>query len=100
MRRSIIPVNAKPFSPEIVQFKDEFFLEELDHLSGPIDIPLRNDICFHCTLQRCPEALRGLTAALKHWDVDEIREVRIGNPIDYGQYSGKEIIIDVRVTLL
>lgn len=67
--------------------------------TGPIEITLRNDMMFHCAMQRSNKALTGLVCALKGLDPDTVKEVSLTNPIDYSQYTNKEIILDVRVIL-
>ncbi|MBO6310941.1 MAG: PD-(D/E)XK nuclease family transposase [Oribacterium sp.] len=64
---------------------------------GTIAVTLRNDMMLHYTMQKSERALKGLICALKGLDPNTIKEVKLMNPIDYGSYSGKEIILDIKV---
>ena len=70
---------------------------DLRNIAGNIRFPLRNDMMFHYTMQNSPKALKGLICALKSLNPDEINEVVLNNPIDFGNYSGKEVILDIKV---
>lgn len=65
--------------------------------TGTISVTLRNDMMLHYTMQKSEKALKGLICALKGLDPKTIKEVTLTNPIDYGSYNGKEIILDIRV---
>jgi len=67
--------------------------------TGPIAVTLRNDMMFHCVMQRSNNALKGLVCALKGLDPSLVKEVTLMNPIDYSEYAQKEIILDVKVLL-
>lgn len=67
--------------------------------TGAIEIKLTNDMLFHMVMNRSQIALKGLICALKGWDPSEVRSVSVLNPIDYGRYVSKEVILDVRVEL-
>ncbi|SDD98008.1 Rpn family recombination-promoting nuclease/putative transposase [Peptococcus niger] len=57
---------------------------------------LTNDLMFHIVMQESEVALRGLVASLLSKRPEEIKDVVVLNPIDYGQQiDGKEIILDV-----
>ena len=67
--------------------------------SGVIEIGLTNDMLFHMVMNKSHRALKGLICALKGLNPSDVRSVSVLNPIDYGYYLGKEVILDVRVEL-
>ena len=67
--------------------------------AGKIKIPLKNDMMFHIAMSRSNKALKSLVCALMGLREQDVKSVIITNPIDYRSYSGKEIILDVKVLL-
>ena len=65
--------------------------------TGAITVTLRNDMMLHYTMQKSARALKGLICALKGLDPKTVKEVKLMNPIDYGTYNAKEIILDIKV---
>ena len=68
-------------------------------LTGKIDIPLSDDMLMHYVMSRSNLALKGLVCALKGLKPEQIDSVILNNPIDYGSYAGKEIVLDIKVLL-
>lgn len=66
--------------------------------TGALSVTLRNDMMLHYTMQKSKKALKGLVCALKGFDPETVYDVCLMNPIDYGSFGGKEIILDVKVT--
>ena len=61
---------------------------------------MMNDYMFHLVLQESEKVLTGLVSALMDIPLEEIRQCRVENPIDYGSsIEDKEIILDVRLSL-
>lgn len=67
--------------------------------TGEIKYSLRSDLMFHIVMNKSKEALKGLICALKGLKYDEIKNVTVMNPIDYSDYIGKVIVMDVKVEL-
>lgn len=67
--------------------------------TGKISVTLKNDMLFHSVMQHSKVALKGLVCALKGLKSEDVKEVELTNPIDYANYEGKEIILDVKVIL-
>ena len=76
---------------------DEIY--DFHNATGIIGIRLTNDMLFHMVMQKSQKALKGLVCALNGLKPDEVRSVAVMNPIDYGNYMGKEVILDVRIEL-
>ena len=72
---------------------------QLAKASGPMEDTLKNDMMFHMVMSRTGSGLKGLICALKGLREEEVREVTILNPISYGEYLQKEIIVDTLVEL-
>ena len=68
----------------------------LEAASGIIPHKLTNDVIFHSTLQHSNAALKGLTCALLSLD-PSVTKVEMMNPVDFTNYDGKELIMDVKV---
>lgn len=66
---------------------------------GPIAYTLKNDLLFHYVMSRSNDALKGLICTLKGIDPKDVRSVVLLNPIDYGYYAEKEIILDIKVEM-
>ena len=67
--------------------------------TGEISVTLKNDMLFHRVMQNSKVALKGLVCAVKGLNHADVKEVELTNPIDYANYAGKEIILDVKVIL-
>ncbi len=67
--------------------------------TGKLSATLRNDLLFHYIVQKSNIILKNLISSLKELNPEEIKEVVITNPIDYASYTGKEVILDVKVIL-
>lgn len=67
--------------------------------TGEIRYSLRNDLMFHIVMNKSEIALKGLICALKGWRYEDIKNVKILNPIDYGNCIGKTLVLDVKVEL-
>ena len=67
--------------------------------TGALKATLRNDLLFHYILQRSKKLLTNLVCCLKGLNPDDIHDVVITNPINYAEYTGKLIILDVRIML-
>jgi predicted transposase/invertase (TIGR01784 family) len=79
--------------------RDEDFLKELDMMSGPLKLRLKNDFVAHYVFLKSPEALKGLICALMKLEPSEVKNVRVMNPINYGECVNKLIILDIKVDL-
>ncbi len=67
--------------------------------TGVIKHSLKNDMVFHMVMNKSKKALKGLICAVKGLNPDDVKSVNILNPIDYGNYVSKEVILDVKVEL-
>lgn len=67
--------------------------------AGSIPYTLRNDLMFHKVMQYSNKALTSLVCAIEGIPTDEVRSVRLLNPINYSFFDGKEFILDVLVEL-
>ncbi len=65
--------------------------------TGNISVTLRNDMMLHYVMQKSKCALKGLICSLKGLDPDTVQDVQLLNPIDYGTYNTKEVILDIKV---
>lgn len=65
--------------------------------AGKLAVTLKNDILFHSTMSHSKIALEGLITSLLGISGSDIRSVDVTNPMDYPDYSSKEVILDVRV---
>ena len=61
--------------------------------SGALPATLKNDLLFHYILQKSKPILKNLVCSLKGLAQEDIKDVIITNPIDYAEYTGKQIII-------
>ncbi|MBR5970793.1 MAG: Rpn family recombination-promoting nuclease/putative transposase [Lachnospiraceae bacterium] len=71
----------------------------LAEASGPVENTLKNDMMFHMVMARTSKGLKGLICALKGLREKDVRNVVLLNPISYGDYLQKEIIVDTLVEL-
>lgn len=71
---------------------------QYEKATGKIRVTLANDMFFHFAMQESKVALKGLICALKGLNSDEVSGVELMNQIDYNE-AGKEVILDVKVTL-
>lgn len=68
--------------------------------SGPLTIPMTNDYLFRALLQRNNHVLKGLICSLLHLSPDEVKSVKITNPIVLGNaLDEKTFILDIRALL-
>ncbi len=68
--------------------------------SGPLTIPMTNDYLFRALLQRNNHVLKGLICSLLHLCPDEVKSVKITNPIVLGNaLDDKTLILDIRALL-
>jgi predicted transposase/invertase (TIGR01784 family) len=68
--------------------------------TGNIRFNMTNDYMFRAILQKNEFVLRGLIGALLHLDPDEIKSIRITNPIVLGeQIDNKTFILDIEIEL-
>ena len=71
-----------------------------EEATGQVFRPLTNDLLFHVVLQNNNEALKSLICSLLSLRNDEIKKVRLLNPICYGQHiNTKVIVLDSKVLL-
>lgn len=69
-------------------------------LSGKLAYSLTNDYLFRASIQKNPEASKGLVAALLDIPVESINELTIENPIILGEkIEDKDCILDIRLLL-
>ena len=71
----------------------------LEQNTGAVAYSLKNDLLFHLVMQRDEDALKGLLSAVLNLPLKEIHKVEVMNPIRYGRYADKEIILDILLTL-
>ena len=72
---------------------------QLAEASGPIETTLKNDMMFHMVMARAEGGLKGLICALKGLREEDVRSVKLLNPISYDDYLEKEIVVDTLVEL-
>ena len=61
---------------------------------------MRNDYMFHVVMQNATNVLKHLLAVLLDLELEEIKEVRVLNPLTYGQkINAKKCVLDVRILL-
>ena len=66
--------------------------------TGPVAIRMTNDYLFKVLLQKNEKVLHGLICSLLHLKQEEIRDIKIQNPIIPGDsISEKDIILDMKV---
>jgi predicted transposase/invertase (TIGR01784 family) len=75
------------------------FSSGLENATGEIPEKLTNDVVLHSITQNNNEVLRGLTAALLMVPVSSVTNVVLLNPIDYRNYTDKEIILDIKAQI-
>lgn len=85
---------------KIIHNKKVRFSIELEAATGQIDYTLKNDYMFHVTLQNSSLVLRGLIGSLLHLKQEEIKDIKILNPILPGQsIDHKQFILDIHIVL-
>lgn len=68
--------------------------------TGKLKYPLTNDFMFKAVLQRNQTALKSLLCALLHMQMEEIAEIRILNPIEFGgMIDDKMMMLDLKLEL-
>ncbi len=68
--------------------------------SGPIAIPMTNDLLFKHLLQDCPVVLNDIIKSLLFMDESDVIESRVVNPILMGDViTDKNVILDVNVMM-
>ena len=68
--------------------------------SGKLFVPMTNDYLFRAMLQSNKKILKGLTCALLGLKIEEVKSVRIKNPIELGEaIDEKRFILDILVEL-
>jgi len=68
--------------------------------TGKIDYTLTNDYMFRAVLQKNKKVLKGLSAALLHLPLQDIKAADILNPIELGEaFDDKAFVLDVKVLL-
>lgn len=73
---------------------------DYSNLTGPLKYKLTNDYMFKAFLQRNEKALRGLLCALLRMKSEDIKSIRITNPINLGDtITDKTIIMDIRLKM-
>ena len=72
---------------------------QLAGASGSIEITLKNDMLFHMVMARSERALKGLVCALKGLREEDVRTVKLLNPINYDEYLEKEVVVDTLVEM-
>ena len=75
------------------------FSPGLQNATGKIPYLLSNDIIFHCAAQQSEEFLNRLISDFSGIPIEQIKSVKVLNPIDYRTYTAKEIILDLKVEL-
>ena len=81
------------------EFNEAYYAEALEKIKGQIKLTLRNDFVAHYVFFRAPEALKGLICSVMGFSPSEVKSVRVMNPINYGEYLDKLIILDIKVDL-
>lgn len=68
--------------------------------TGVIEFNMTNNYMFRYILQQNEKVLRGLTCSLLHLEPEQIKSIKITNPINLsGDITGKEFILDINVML-
>lgn len=76
------------------------YVTSYQEATGVIEFNMTNNYMFRYILQKKEKVLIGLICALLHLKPENIRSVKITNPIDLaGNISGKEFILDINVIL-
>jgi predicted transposase/invertase (TIGR01784 family) len=71
-----------------------------EQATGSIDYRFTNDYMFRAFLQKSEYVLRALICSLLHLKPDDIRSVRITNPIELGEaMEDKEYILDITILM-
>ncbi len=72
----------------------------LEHVHGPLPIPMTNDCLFHLLMEYNTRSLHSLLSALLHLDPAAITETEIQNPYLFGtSVNEKQYILDVKLLL-
>ncbi len=75
-------------------------LDNLEHLTGTLDIKPKNDYMFRAVLQSNKKALKGLLSALLSISIEDMIDVDILNPIKLGEaFDEKTIVLDLNILL-
>ena len=76
-------------------------IQSFETATGTIDYPLTNDFMFHVVLEESDDrVIRKLLCSLLHIHSEEIIDVRVENPIDYGtSITDKKVILDLKLLL-
>ena len=73
---------------------------DFERAEGKLAYRLTNDVLFHIVMNRSERCLRGLLSAVLSIPQQEITDLKILNPIDYGsRIDAKEIILDIKAEL-
>jgi predicted transposase/invertase (TIGR01784 family) len=85
----------------MTRFNDnEVLRHAYETATGTIRFNMTNDYMFRAILQENEFVLRGLIGALLHLDPDEIKSIRITNPIKLGeQIDNKTFVLDIEIEL-
>jgi len=68
--------------------------------AGSVSIPMTNDYLFRAMLQRNNKVLKGLVCSLMHLKEEQIKNVRITNPIILGDtINEKQFFLDINILL-
>ena len=73
-------------------------IQTYETATGEIEFTLKSDVMFHYVMQKSRGALTGLVCALKGITPDQVKDLRVDNPIDLNS-AGKETIMDIKLTL-
>ena len=87
--------NSTTLSKEVIDSIGMGYL----NATGEIKYSLKNDLMFHIVMNKSELALKGLICALKGLKPEDVKSVKVLNPIDYNNCIGKIIILDVKVEL-
>ena len=76
------------------------FTPQLEKATGAIPFNMTNDYMFKAVLQKNEQVLKGLICSCLHMSPDEIRSIKITNPIKLGEsIDEKELILDIAVLM-
>lgn len=71
-----------------------------EEATGVIQYNMTNNYMFRYILQRNEKVLKGLICSLLHLEPEQVKSVKIKNPINLaGDVSGKEFILDINIML-
>ncbi len=73
---------------------------DFEQAEGRLAYTLTNDVLFHIVMNRSKRCLKGFIASVLDIPFEEITDIEILNPIDYGsRIDAKEIILDIKAEL-